>query len=85
MNSTGAVFNEVRAVVARTIRIEDRANSLTPATPLVGMPEFDSMAVLDVMLALEERFGLTIDDDEVTGELFETLGTLSAFIEGKLK
>ena len=42
------------------------------------------MAVLNVILALEEHFGVTIDDDEVTGELFETLGTLAAFVERKL-
>ena len=78
-------FNEVRSVVAKTIGIESRAESLAPETPLAGLPEFDSMAVLDVMLALEERFGITIDDDEVTGDLFETLGTLAAFVECKLK
>lgn len=78
-------FNEVRSVVAKTIGIESRAESLVPETPLAGLPEFDSMAVLDVMLALEERFGITIDDDEVTGDLFETLGALAAFVECKLK
>lgn len=78
-------FNEVRSVVAKTIGIESRAESLGPETPLAGLPEFDSMAVLEVMLALEERFGITIDDDEVTGELFETLGALAAFVKRKLR
>lgn len=78
-------FNDVRSVVAKTIGIASRADSLTPESSLAGLPEFDSMAVLDVMLALEEHFGITIDDDEVTGELFETLGTLAAFVDKKLK
>jgi len=34
-------------------------------------------------VALEQRFGLEIGDDEVTGDLFETLGSLAAFIEAK--
>jgi acyl carrier protein len=85
MDTIGKTFNEVRSVVAKTIGIENRAESLTPESPLAGLPEFDSMAVLDVMLAIEERFGVTIEDDEVTGELFETLGTLAAFVERKLK
>jgi acyl carrier protein len=85
MNTTSLTFGEVKTVVTKTLGIEGRAESLTPATPLLdSLPEFDSMAVLKVILALEERFGVTFDDDEVTGELFETLGTLAAFVERKL-
>ena len=86
MNTTRPTFAEVKAVVTKTLGIEGRADSLIAATPLLdSVPEFDSMAVLKVILALEERFGVTIDDDEVTGDLFETLGTLAAFVERKLK
>jgi acyl carrier protein len=85
MNTTGPTFDEVKRVVTKTLGIEGRADSLTPATPLLdSLPELDSMAVLNVILALEERFGVTVADDEVTGELFETLGTLAAFVERKL-
>jgi acyl carrier protein len=86
MTKTETTFNDVKNVLAKTLGIEDRLESLTPATPLLdSLPELDSMAVLNVMLAIEQRFGVTIDDDEVTGELFATLGTLSAFVEQKLK
>lgn len=86
MKTTPPTFDDVKSVVTRTLGIEDRADSLTAATLLLdSVPEFDSMAVLNVILALEEHFGLTIDDDEVTGELFETLGTLTAFVEQKLR
>ena len=64
--------------------IEDRADSLTAATPLFGsMPELDSMAVVELVVALEQRFGLSVDDDEITGDVFETLGSLSAFVDAK--
>lgn len=86
MNATVTRFSEVKAVVVKTLGIEARADSLTAATPLLdSIPELDSMAVLQVVLALEEHFGITIDDTEVGGELFETLGTLAAFIERKLQ
>lgn len=86
MNEANSVFGEVRAVVAKALGIEGRADSMTPATSLLGsIPEFDSMAVLKVLMALEEHFGVTIDDEEVTGDLFETLGTISAFVERKLE
>jgi len=86
MSTCEATLNEVKKLLVTALGIEDRAGSLMPTTPLLdGLPEFDSMAVLKVMMAIEERFGVTIDDDEVTGELFATLATLSAFVEQKLK
>jgi acyl carrier protein len=42
------------------------------------------MAIVTVVLALEERFDIAIDDDEIGAETFETLGALSDFIGGKL-
>lgn len=84
MDTNIQTFDEVRSVVAKAIGIVDREESLLPESPLSGLPEFDSMAVLDVMLALEEHFGITIEDEEVTGDMFETLGSLAAFIETKL-
>ena len=47
------------------------------------MPEFDSMAVAGVLTELEERLAITIDDDEVDGELFETFGNLLTFVKAK--
>jgi acyl carrier protein len=79
-------FKEVKELLTKTLGIEERASSLTSATPLLdSLPELDSMAVLNVIVAIEKRFAVTIQDDEVTGDIFETLGTLSAFVENKLK
>jgi acyl carrier protein len=63
----------------------DVTAELSADTLLFGnLPELDSMAVATVLTALEDRFGILIDDDEVSGELFETVGSLAAFIRGKL-
>ncbi|WP_199553571.1 acyl carrier protein [Sandaracinobacteroides hominis] len=59
--------------------------SLERDTGLFGsLPELDSMAVATVLTALEDRFHILIDDDEVTGELFETVASLADFVAGKL-
>jgi acyl carrier protein len=42
------------------------------------------MAVASVLTALEERFGFAIDDDEIDGAMFTSVGTLVRFVEGKL-
>lgn len=63
---------------------QDVGPSLNVSSHLLGaIPEFDSMAVVNLITALEERFGFTVDDDEVDASIFETVGSLVAFVEGK--
>ncbi|GIJ79388.1 acyl carrier protein [Micromonospora phaseoli] len=74
-------LDEVREVVVSVLGIEDRAATLDASTPLLdSLPELDSMAVVELVAALEERFGFTLDDGDLTTELFETLGSLAAFV-----
>jgi acyl carrier protein len=64
---------EIRTIVAERGEIaEDGALAL------------DSFAVVDVIEALEDRFGIRIAASEVTRERFATLAALVAFVEGKL-
>ena len=41
------------------------------------------MAVVALISTLEERFGFMIDDDEIDGAAFASLGTLVDFVRGK--
>ena len=50
---------------------------------LGALPEFDSMAVVNVIGALEENFGIEFDDDEISAEIFESVETLVQFVEEK--
>jgi len=53
-------------------------------TPLLGaVPELDSMTIVNVITSLEEQFGIVIEDDEISAELFESLGSLIEFITDK--
>jgi acyl carrier protein len=86
MDTTRTTIDDVKAVVVTVLGIEDRAGTLDAGTPLLGsLPELDSMAVLEVVAALEQRFEVTIDDDEVSAEVFDTLGTLAEMVAGKLR
>jgi acyl carrier protein len=85
VNSTTDIA-DVKVVVVETLGVEDRAATLGPTTPLLGsLPELDSMAVLEVVLELEQRFGITVEGEDVTAEVFETLASLTAFVDRKLR
>lgn len=78
--------NDVLVVLDDVLSLKGRAATFRDDMPLMsGLPELDSMAVANVLTALEERFGFTIDDDEIEGATFETVGSLVAFVRGKLE
>jgi len=77
---------EVLNVLESVLNLRGRATSFNLQTPLLGnLPELDSMAVVSVITALEERFGFAVGDDEIDGSTFATVGTLVAFVDAKLK
>jgi acyl carrier protein len=79
------IIDDVKLVLGHTLRIEDKATRFDATTGLFGsIPELDSIAVVTVVTALEERFGITFEDDEISADVFETVGSLSRFVEGKL-
>jgi len=85
-SDTQATFESVKEVVVITLGIEDRADDLVPESRLLGsLPELDSIAVVELLVALQDRFGIEIEDDEVVGDIFETLGQLTTFIDSKVR
>ena len=79
------VTQEVLRVVDEVLSLNGRATTFSRSTPLLGaIPELDSMAVVTLITTLEDRFGLIVDDDEVDGATFATVGTLVDFVAGKV-
>jgi acyl carrier protein len=79
------IESEVLSVLDDVLSLNGRAAQFKATTPLLGsLAELDSMAVVGVITMLEERFDFIVDDDEIDGETFETVGTLVDFVSGKL-
>ena len=80
-----ATLDAVRAVLIDALELQLSPEELQPDTTLFGaLPELDSFGVVALVGALEDRFDITIDDDEFGAELFETVGTLTSFVDEKL-
>lgn len=76
---------QVKRLLAESLGLGARVDNLSLDSVLLGsIPELDSMAVVGIITGLEERFGFAIDDDEISGSMFETLGSLVAFVDAKL-
>lgn len=78
-------LDDVRNILIDVLSLGEAGKALDEQSALLGsIPELDSMAVVNLITALEEHFGMTIDDDEISAGTFETLGSLSAFVQQKL-
>ncbi|KAA3652586.1 MAG: acyl carrier protein [Proteobacteria bacterium] len=80
------IKHQVLQVVDEVLALNGRALAFELDTPLLGaVPELDSMAVVGVINLLEERFGFYVEDDDIDGATFATVGSLVAFVSGKLR
>lgn len=79
------VVKEVTGLLDEVLSLGGRGLAFTRDTQLLGsIPELDSMAVVAVITGLEERFGVVVDDDDIDGATFATVGTLADFVSSRL-
>jgi acyl carrier protein len=75
----------VKKLLAQTLQLGSRADALNADSGLLGsIPELDSMAVVSILTAMEEYFGFSVEDDEISADTFETFGSLVAFVDSKM-
>jgi acyl carrier protein len=76
---------EVIDILESVLNLKGRSAGFTASTPLLGhVPELDSMAVVTLITGIEERFGFAVEDDEIDGSTFATVGSLADFVQSKL-
>lgn len=76
---------QVLRILDEVLCLNGRSAAFNRDTPLLGaLPELDSMAVVSLITALEEQLGVTMDDDEIDGATFATVGSLVDFVTARL-
>jgi acyl carrier protein len=77
---------QVARILDDALNLGGRALGFDATTPLLGaLPELDSMGVVSLIGALEDRLGISVEDDEISGDTFATMGSLCSFVAGKLE
>ena len=73
------------SILDEVLSLNGRAAGFRRDTPLLGaLPELDSMAVVALITSVEERMGIVMNDDEIDGSTFATLGSLADYVGAKL-
>ena len=79
-----SLLEDVTRTLDEVLSLGGRARAFNRDTHLLGaIPELDSMAVVSLITMLEERFGIAVDDDDIDGATFASVGTLVDFVAAK--
>ena len=79
------ITQEILRILDEVLSLGGRTATFSRETPLLGaIPELDSMAVVSLITGMEEQLGIIVDDDDIDGATFATVGSLVDFVDGKL-
>ncbi len=72
------MFEKIRSIISEQLSIDD-VDTITLDTSLTEDLEADSLDAVEVIMALEDEFGIEIPDEEA--EHFKTIDDICKFIE----
>ena len=83
------VFDELKSLMVTRLKFDPRrAAEVAESTPLPkgveGSIGLDSLDFIELSIAIEERFGVVLDESEELTAHFTSFDTLSRFIAGRL-
>jgi acyl carrier protein len=85
MTTRDELIGIIGAILHERLALAGNGAALDEDTGLLGAGiGLDSFEVLQLVGALEERFDLTIDDDDLLPDHFRTVGTLLRFLAPRL-
>jgi acyl carrier protein len=77
-------LEKMKGILRDTLQIGARVDDMNDQSRLFGsIPEFDSVAVVGVVTSIEYEYRIKITDEELSADVFETLGSLRRFIASK--
>lgn len=77
------LLNEIKEVIVNSVGTRLKPEDMSSDFQLTGNI-LDSMAVTNLILALEEHFGFSFDDEDLSAEAFETVESLADLVARKI-
>jgi acyl carrier protein len=78
------VIEDVRSFICGTMLIEVPGQTIDPDESLVQRGVIDSTGVLELVGFLEQRYAITVADDEITTDNLDSLSAIAAYLRRKL-
>ncbi|AOY76046.1 acyl carrier protein [Clostridium formicaceticum] len=72
------LFEKIKEIIAEQLGVSD-VESITPATSLINDLDADSLDAVEIIMAIEDEFGVEIPDEEAEG--FKNIGDIVEYVE----
>jgi len=73
----------VRDLIADNLRWGGTKDQLTADFPLIDNHVVDSLGMITLVSAIEDEFGIDVDDEDLVPDNFATIGQIAAFVDSK--
>jgi acyl carrier protein len=78
------LVNEIRDYICGTMLIGLSDQSIEADESLVQRGVVDSTGVLELVEFLQDRYGIRVEDEEITTDNLDTLNSITAYVQHKL-
>lgn len=82
---TPDIENDVRRFIADNFVMDEDADEIDRDESLTQSGVLDSMGVLELIMFIEENFGVKVPDEDTLPENLDSVGRISDYVRGKLQ
>jgi len=76
--------SKIKELIVKRLKLEVKPEEIDNAAPLFGTGlGLDSIDALELVVGLEQEFGIKVKDEEVGKEIFTSVNTLAEYVKKK--
>ena len=75
--------DQIKEMIVERLFLPISPDDIADDDPLMTKYEIDSVRLFEIVIGLEEIFGLSFEDDEFSTEAFETVAAISDLVRKK--
>lgn len=84
MEELTLIGQRVKSAIVQSLRLSIDPNDIADDESLFEGVGVDSIAALEIIFALEQEFGIEVDDEELRVDIFDSVNSMVRYVSGKL-
>jgi len=78
------IEDRIKAMIVERLFLPVSPDDIADDDPLMTKYEIDSVRLFEIVIGIEELFGISFEDEEFSLETFENVAAISAIVRNKL-